>query len=74
MCFTVKVPSVCNDVLVILEDTDQRSCVVSIKLGASAKFLYLHIKKCHISLPKMKTPASTHWREIDMIYWHSAKK
>ena len=39
--FTVKAVSVCNDVWDILEGTDQRSCVVSIILGASAKFLHL---------------------------------
>ena len=39
--FTVIASSVCNDVSDILEGTDQRSCVVSIFLGASVKFLHL---------------------------------
>ena len=39
--FTVKASSVCNDVSDILEGTDQRSCVVSIFLGASVTFLHL---------------------------------
>ena len=37
--FIVKTSSVYNDVLDILEGTDQRSCVASIMLGASVKFL-----------------------------------
>ena len=41
--FTVKTSSVFNDVLDILEGMDQRSFVVSIILGASAKFLHLRI-------------------------------
>ena len=39
--FTLKTPSVCKDVRDILEGTNQRSCVASIILGASAKFLHL---------------------------------
>ena len=39
--FIVKASSVCNDVWGILDGTDQRSCVMSITLGASAKFLHL---------------------------------
>ena len=39
--FTVKASSVCNDVWDIIDGTDQRSCVVSISLGAPAKFVYL---------------------------------
>ena len=49
--FTVKAFFVCNNVLDILESTDQRSCVVSIMLDASAKFLHA---------------ASTNWRENDV--------
>ena len=41
--FIVKTSSVFNDVLDILEGMDQRSFFVSIILGASAKFLHLHI-------------------------------
>ena len=33
---------------------DQRSCVVNINLGASAKFSHLGIWKCRISPPKTK--------------------
>ena len=40
-----------------LRGSDQRSCVVNIYLGASAKFLHLRIRKCHISPSKTKTPA-----------------
>ena len=58
----------------ILEYTDQRSCVVNINPGASAKFLHLGIWKCHISPPKTKTPATTNWIENDMIYWRPVKK
>ena len=46
-----------QDVRDILEGADQRSYVVNINLGASAKFLHLGIWKCHISPPKTKTPA-----------------
>ena len=60
---TVKASSVYNDVWDILEGTDQRSCVVSIIPGASAKYLHLRCQKCHISPPKL-----TNWRENDMVY------
>ena len=39
--FTVKASSVCNDVWDIPEGTDQRTYVVSIILGALAKFFHL---------------------------------
>ena len=39
--FTVKASSVCNDVWDIHEGTDQRTYVVSIILGALAKFFHL---------------------------------
>ena len=39
----IKASSVCNDVWDILEGTDEHFCIVSIILGASAKFLYLRI-------------------------------
>ena len=52
----------------ILEGTDQRSCVVTIILGASAKFLHLRFLKCHISPPKTKILQPTNWRKNDMIY------
>ena len=41
--FTVKASSVCNDILDIIEGTDQRSCVVSIMLCVFAKFLDVRI-------------------------------
>ena len=39
--FTIKASSVCNDIWDILEGADQRSSVVSIILGAPAKFRHL---------------------------------
>ena len=39
--FTVIASSVCNYIWDIVEGKDQLSCVVSIILGASVKFLYL---------------------------------
>ena len=54
--------------------TDQRSWIVNINLGASAKLLHLRIGKCHISPSKTKTPASTNWRENDIIYTADIKK
>lgn len=46
--------SVCNDVLDILECTDQGFCVLGTLLDASAKFLYLCFLIYHISPPKRK--------------------
>ena len=48
--------------------TDQRSWIVNINLGASAKLLHFRIGKCHISPSKTKTSASMNWRENDIIY------
>ena len=69
-----------QDVCNILDGPDQRSCVVNIILGASAKFIYLGIWKCHISPPKTRTLAKhktgekTIWyiggQPKDDIYWH----
>ena len=39
--FKVKASFICKDVWGILEGTDQQFCVVSITVGASAKFLHL---------------------------------
>ena len=39
--FTVKASSVCKNVCDILEGTDQQSCIVSIILAVSAKFLHI---------------------------------
>ena len=61
--FTVKASFICKISETYLRGTDQRSCVVNINLGASAKFPYLRIWKCHLSPPKAKPPASTTWRE-----------
>ena len=58
----------------ILEGTDQRSCVVNINLGASAKFLHHGIWKYYISPQKTKTPVTTNWRENDIIYWRPATR
>ena len=55
---TVKASSDCNVSKTYLRSMDQRSSVVNIYLGASAKFLHLRIWKCHISPPKTKTPAT----------------
>ena len=63
-----------QDVQDIIEGTYQRSCVLNINLGASAKFLHLVIWKCHISPPKTKTSATANRRENDMIYWRPAKR
>ena len=52
--FTVKASSICKISETYLRGTDQRSSVVNINLGASAKFPYLRIWKCHISPPKTK--------------------
>ena len=41
--FTIKASSVYNNVWDIIEGMDQRPCVVNIILGASAKFLHLHL-------------------------------
>ena len=77
--FTVKVSSVCNNFMDIIEGTDQRSCVVSIMLGASAKILHLRTWKCHISPSKTKIQrAQTGKKTIwyigklwkDDIYWY----
>ena len=57
-----------QDVRDILEGTDQRLCVVNINLGASAKFLHPVIWKRHISPLETKGPASTNWRENNIIY------
>ena len=46
-----------QDVQDIPEGKDQRSCVVNISWVLSAKFHHLRFWKCHISLPKTKTPA-----------------
>ena len=47
-----------HDVQDILEDTDQRFCVVSISWLRYAKFHHCRIWKRHISPPKTKTPAA----------------
>ena len=47
----------CKMLKTYLRGSDQRSCVANIYLGVSAKFLHSHIRKCHISPPKTKTPA-----------------
>ena len=52
--FTVKASSVCKMSEAYMRGMDQRSCVVSINLDASAKFLDLRVEKCHISPPKTK--------------------
>ena len=52
--------------LTYVRSSDQRSFVLSILL-ASAKFLHLYFWICLISPPKTKTPATTYWRENDMI-------
>ena len=57
--FTVKASSNCKMSKTYFEGTDQRSCVVNISWVLSAKFLHLHIWKCHISPPKTKTPANS---------------
>ena len=59
---TVKASSVCKMSVTCLRGTDQRCYVVSIIRCASAKFLHLSIRKCHISPPKTKTPGS---RELE---------
>ena len=52
-----------QDVDTCLRGTDQRCYVVSIIRCASAKFLHLSIRKCHISPPKTKLQEATNWRE-----------
>ena len=51
-----------------LRCSDQRSLVVSIISGASAKFFYLHIWKCHITPQRRKPQPTLNWRENNMIY------
>ena len=51
---TMKASSVCKMSDTCLRGTDQRCYVVSIIRCASAKFLHLSIRKCHISPPKTK--------------------
>ena len=43
VCSTVKAFSVCKMFETYFRGTDQRSCVVNINLGASAKFLHIRI-------------------------------
>ena len=57
-----------------LRRTDQRSCVVNIYLGVSAKFVHLCIWKCHISPQRRNFSPPTNWRENDMIYFEHAKR
>ena len=71
---TVMVSSVSKMSETYFRGTDQRSWIVNSTLGASATLLHLHIGKCHISPSKMKTPASTNWRENDIIYTADIKK
>ena len=71
---TVMVSSVSKMSETYFRGTDQRSWIVNSNLGASAKLLHLRIGKCHISPSKMKTPASTNWRENDIIYTADIKK
>ena len=49
---TVKTSSDCKMSKTYLRGTDQRSCVVNIHLGASAKFLHLYFRIYLISPPK----------------------
>ena len=53
---TVKASSDCKMSKTNLRGSDEQSCVVNIYVGASARFLHLSIRKCHISPPKTKTP------------------
>ena len=57
-----------------LRGTDQRSCVVNIYLGASAKFVHLCFWKCHISPQRRNSSPPTNWRENDMIYFERTRK
>ena len=52
--FIVKASSDYSDVWDMIEGTDERSCIVGIILGASAKFLHLRFFKIHISSLKTK--------------------
>ena len=71
---TVKASCVCKMSDTCLRGTDQRCYVVSILRCASAKFLHLSIRKCHISPPKTKTPVTANWRENEYdIYCHCQK-
>ena len=71
---TVKASSVCKMSDTCLRGADQRCYVVSIIRCASAKFLHLSIRKCHISPPKTKTPGNHELeRKRYDIYW-SAKR
>ena len=65
---TVKVPSVCNDVLDILDGNDQKSCVEGIIRDTSAKSLYLSFQMYHISPPKTKQRVIHNMKENDMKY------
>ena len=71
---TVKASSECKMSERYLRGTDQRSCVVNIYLGASAKFVHLCIWKCHISPQRRNSSPPTNWRENDMIYFERTRK
>ena len=72
--FTVKASSVSKGVWDIIEGMDQQSCVVSINVGASVKFIHLPLLKCHILPPKTKLQYAGKWRENDMIYCSEKNK
>ena len=65
---TLKASSVSKMSETYLRGTDQRCYVVSIIPGASAKFLHLHFRKCHISPPKTKLQHANKLDRNDMIH------
>ena len=71
---TVKASSDCKRSKTYLRGTDQRSCVVNIYMGASAKFLHLPIWKCQILPPKTKTPAGSILERKRYDIMHSMKR
>ena len=71
---TVKASSVCKISDTCLRGTDQRCYVVSITRSASAKFLHLSIRKCHISLQRRKLQWPRTGKKTNMIYIATAKR